>query len=68
MRLLPLHGRDKKDLGQHGLLWTIAIVLDDDVPTSALDDPFDSRLFVPRNQDEVVSVVDDARTRLAGRR
>jgi hypothetical protein len=50
------------------LLWMIAIdlvasfsdFLDDDVAASALDDPFDSRLFVTGHQDEVITLFDDA--------
>jgi hypothetical protein len=50
------------------LLWMIAIdlvasfadFLDDDVAASVVDDPFDSLLFVARDQDEVIPLVDDA--------
>jgi hypothetical protein len=34
--------------------------LDDDVLAAVFDDPFDLRLFVARNHDEVVALVDDA--------
>jgi hypothetical protein len=37
-----------------------ADLLDDDVLAAMFDDPLDLRLFVARNQDEVVALVDDA--------
>lgn len=42
------------------LIASFADFLDDDVDPSALDDPFDSRLLVTSDQDEVIPLVDDA--------
>jgi len=42
------------------LIARFADFLDDDVRLSALDDPFDCRLFVTSDQDEVIPLFDDA--------